>query len=471
MKRNLACILAIIAIFFTGCASGADTVSPAATTTGTTTADTEVVDSVSSATPAGEGWSINLAGVRDEEIFQSHFESWKESEDGAYHEMELEKKGEINLYGGLLLKDIVAIVDDPSGGMPFIFQEEVWTEGYDITLTAADGYSATFSTVDAPFDEVLLVDTIDGEPVSPRIAGNITGKAWVHDLVEIELSLAPVDLAMNSFEFLMEINGSTMSYTISELEAMDIYIEDNGSFTNSHGNTTDSVYGGVKLIPLLSEYMEVTSESAIRLIAMDGYEMGYGGDMLLDEADGVWILAFKENGEYMPEDPGYIRLVKVGPDNPNITGHVSARMIKKIVTEGVPFRDFELELVQADLTEIFDRQTMQSGVVTNRNRVTYYDRKTDDDVAYMGISLWRLLERPQGYQAITIEASDGFSITLDSTQVEGNDDVIVAMYTGDDDQLLGDDEWPLRLVWDKDASVVPDGIKSIRNISRIVLEY
>ncbi len=472
MKTNWTWILIALVISFTGCASGnaEEMIEPTTEILVDATVDIEV-DSISSATPEGEGWVIRLIGVRSQDIYQSQYESWKKSEAGVYHEMELEKKDETHLYGGLLLKDFVAVVDDPSGGMPYIFQEESWDIGYDITLSASDGYSATFNTAEVNSNEVLLVDTIDGESVLPQIAGNLSGKAWVRDLVEIELGLEPVDLAQNSFEFLMEINGTTTSYTISELESMEIYVEDKGSFTNSHGNTTDSVYGGVKLIPLLSDYMEVAADSAIRVIAMDGYEMSYGGDMLLDQADGEWILAFKENGEYMPEDPGYIRLVKVGPDNPNITGHVSARMIKKIATEGVPFRDFELTIVQADMTEVFDRQTMQSGVVTNKNRVTYFDRKADADVPYMGISLWRLLERPQGYKGITIEATDGFSVTLDNAQIEDNDDVVVAMYVGTDDQLLDDDEWPLRLVWDKDASVVPEGIKSVRNISRIILEY
>jgi hypothetical protein len=427
-------------------------------------------DSVSSATPEGVGWMILLAGVRQNELWQSDFELWKDSTD-SYRFVELEKKGETNLYGGFPLSSVVAIVDDADGGMPYVFQADNWAEGYDITLTAADGYSYTFSTLDASADQIYLVDNIDGEPVPPQIAGNITTKAWVRDLAEIELSLAPVSLAANDFEFELDINGETSTYTIPELEAMPIYVEDRGSYTNSYGNTFDAVWGGVKLVPLLEAFMEVTPDTAIRVIAMDGYEMSFGGDMLLDQADGDWILAFRENGEYMPEDPGYIRLVKVGPDNPNIPGHASARMIKRIVTEGEPFRDFELTIEGRDGVEVFDRQTLQSGVTTNRNRVTYYDRRADVDVPYMGISVWRLLERLDGYRAVTLEATDGFAVTLESAELAGNDDVILAMYTGPDDELLGPDEWPLRLAWDKDADLVPDGIKSVRNVVRIILVY
>ncbi|MDC7233408.1 MAG: hypothetical protein PQJ58_09250 [Spirochaetales bacterium] len=473
MKKLKYLILAGLLLITMGCATGtAETgAAPEAAPGAAVEAENTEADAVTSATPAGEGWMVTLTGVRNDELWESNLISWMQDEEDVAVEMSLEKKGETNLYKGILLKDVVAMVDDPSGGMPYEFQEALWQEGYDITLTAADGYSASFNTADVSADDVLFVSSIDGEAVSPRIAGNLTGKAWVRDLESIELSLAPVDLAQNSFEFTLDINGTTANYTIAELEAMDIYVEDRGGFTNSHGNSTEGIYGGVKLIPLLEQYMEFTPASAIKVIAMDGYEMNYGGDMLLDQNDGDWILAFKENGEYMPEDPGYIRLVKVGPQNPNITGHASARMIKKIVTEGEPFVDFWLTIVQKDLTEVFDRQTMQSGVVTNKNRVTYYNRKEDLDIEYLGISLWRLLERPTGYKAVEISAADGFSVTLDNAQLEGNDDVIIAMYTGQDDSLLNDQEWPLRLVWDKDAELVPDGIKAVRNVEKITLIY
>ena len=463
MKKIVYFLILAILLTVTGCATGSGNTDSHAPEEGE-------VDAVSTATPKGSGWMITLRGVREDELWQSHFESWKETED--YHvEMKLEKKGETRLYGGILLKEVIAMVDDPSGGMPYEFQEDLWLEGYDVTLTAADGYSATFSTLDASAEEILLVDTIDGEPISPQIAGNITSKAWIRDLAEIELSLAPVDLDSNTFELVLNINGKSSSYTIEKLEAMPIYVEDRGSYTNSHDNTTAGIYGGVKLIPLLSGFMEVTQETAIKIIAMDGYEMDYSGEMLLDQSDGDWILAFRENGEYMPEDPGYIRLLKVGPGEPNITGHVSARMVRKLVTVGVPFKDFTISIVDKGNTEIFNRQTLQSGIITNKNRVAYYDRKKDIDIPYMGISIWRLLERPTGYSAVTIKAADGFTVTLDNTQLEGNDDIILAMYTGSDDLLVNEGEWPLRLVWDKDTAIVPDSIKAVRNVTSIILIY
>lgn len=457
MKRLVLSLLLALALLATGCVTG-----------GNTSAPVEPVDEVTSATPAGSGWQVVLTGVRNDELWESDLDAWLTE---GYQEITLEKKGETHLYGGISLADIVAMVDDPDGSMPYSFQEGLWADGYDITLIAEDGYSATFSTAEVDPAAIMLATTKDGEPMDRQIVGDVSGKLWIRNLAEVELSLAPVALEENDFTLELAVNGVEAAYTLKEMEGLPIYVEDQGTYINSYGNSFTHTWGGVKLIPLLEQSMVVTPETAIKIIAMDGYEMSYSGDMLLDQEDGEWILAFKEDGAYMPEDPGYIRLVKVGPKNPEITGHVSARMIKRIVTEGQPFKDFSLTLVQRDLTEVFDRQTMQSGVTTHKTRVAYYDRKSDSDIPYMGLPLWRVIERPTGYKAVELIAADGYAITLDNAEVEGNDDVIVAMYTGEEDSLLSDDEWPLRLVWDKDAAVVPAGIKAVRNLVKINLIY
>ncbi len=456
MKRMVFGLLLAALLVFTGCLTA-----PVAESA-------PEVDDVSSATPAGSGWMVELTGVRSDELWESDLEAWLNE---GYVELPLEKKGETHLYGGILFSEVVAMVDDPDGSMPFTFQEDLWKEGYDITLTAADGYSATFFTADVDPETMMLAVSMDGQPIPLQVAGDFSSKLWIQDLASVELSLAPVALEENSFTLELAINGVERAYTLKEMEQMDIYVEDKGTYTNSYGNSFTNVWAGVKLVPLLEQFMVLEPDSSLKIVAMDGYEMTFGGEMLLDQADGDWILAFKENGEYMPEDPGYIRLVKVGPKNPEISGHSSARMVKRIVTEGVPFKDFSLTLTQRDLTEVFDRQTMQSGVTTHKTRVSYYDRKSDSDIPYMGMPLWRVIERPTGYKAVELIAADGFTITLDNAEVEGNDDVIVAMFTGEDDQLLSDDEWPLRLVWDKDAALVPEGIKSIKNLVEIRLIY
>ena len=112
MKKYLILLAAVFAVLFIGCAGSPEAADdPGAVEEPQALekqAAAEEPDAVSSATPEGSGWMITLIGVRNDEVYQSDFDAWK-VEDGVYVEMELEKKGETNLYGGILLKDIVAL--------------------------------------------------------------------------------------------------------------------------------------------------------------------------------------------------------------------------------------------------------------------------------------------------------------------------------------------------------------------------
>lgn len=464
MKKNLIIFLSILlmstALLLSGC-----------TTTDDSSASSETApkDDTSHATPGGEGWMISVNGVRADEVWESNFEQWKDTPESAYGDYEFERKGSMVAVKAMPVIKIVAMIDDTDGSMPYSFREALWTEGYDLTFTAADGYSATINTADHRVDELYIADFMDGENITPMICGNVSSKIWVKDLAEISADLRAPSLENNDFELLLEIGSKTGVYKISELENLDYYIEDRGNYTNSYNNTFEFTWAGVKVVDLINEYTSLTKEMSITIEAMDGYAMSYSGDQLLDNADGDWILAFKEDGAYMPEDPGYIRLVKVGPKNPNFTGHVSARMVKKIIIKDVSFKNFDLEIVSAAGTEIMDAQTLMSGVTNSRTIVEMWNKKKTELKAYMGMPVYMLLERYTGYETVTLEASDGFSISLSAAELEGNNDVILAMFNGDGSDLK-EKEFPLAVAWDKDTELVPDGIKNVRQVIKITLE-
>ncbi len=180
----------------------------------------------------------------------------------------------------------------------------------------------------------------------------------------------------------------------------------------------------------------------------------------------------------------------MGPGTPDIEGHSSARMIAKIIISGEAYKDFTLTMT-GKMNSVLDRQTIQTGISCHKTIVNYYDRKKDTVIEYKGIPLWCLLacsddsqyaphkqdssilsyneEAAKAGYKVKIEASDGYSIVLDSKELNKNDDVIIAMYSkGKElDQKL----WPLILVWDKDAEIVPGGIKAVRNLSKISLIF
>lgn len=434
-----------------------------------TTAEPQDVDAVAHATPKGSGWMVELKGVRSDELWESGLQEWIEENPELLQTLELEKRGEIRVYEAVPLKIVVAMVDDPDGGMPYSFQQDLWGEGYDLTAVAEDGYSVTLNTGDVAADDLFIAMRLNGEAVTPTLVGHVSSQYWVRDLSRLELGLEPVALDENPFELQLAIGDQEAAYTLAQLEAHPAYTEDKGNYTNSYGNNFQHLWGGVKFVDLINEYTTLAPDMTVTIQAMDGYEMDYSGAQLLDQEEGVWVLAFKEDGAYMPEDPGYIRLVKVGPNNPEITGHVSARMVKKIIIQDVPFEDFKLELVNDGTTEVMDKQTLKSGVTTHRSKVNFYDRKNDRVVSYMGLPLFEMFSHFPGYTRVTVEAADGFSITLSADELEGNQDVILAMYYGDGSEL-SEREKPLLVAWDKDASLVPAGIKPVRQVVRLIVE-
>ncbi|MFP4180848.1 MAG: molybdopterin-dependent oxidoreductase [Spirochaetaceae bacterium] len=266
-------------------------------------------------------------------------------------------------------------------------------------------------------------------------------------------------------------------------------MEGPGSYTTSAGTTYSYTYGGIKLREFLSQYIKLQPDSAVTFVAMDGYEMTYKGEEVLQPGEGEWILAFKRDGEYLPRDPGYIRTVKVGESEPNILGHKSVKMIEKIVVEGEGFKPFTPEM-KGKMDFSLERHTIQSGVSCHKQTVDFSWKDEEDQ--YTGIPLHYLLafsddpqhaphkqqdksilaykadEAESGY-TVEITAADGYSIQLDSRELHQNDDVIIAMYKNG--EVLPNREWPLILVWDKNAETVPEGIKPVRNIEAIELIF
>lgn len=439
---------------------------------------------------AGPEWEITLAGERVDSISSASLNRLKPDEEAGYGAVSFERKGETTDYLALPLSYLVGIVDGGDAGWPYSFDEEAWKEGYDVTLTAADGYAVTFSSAEIAPDALYLADVTEGEATLPRIVGDVPGNIQIRDLVSVELGLGD-SASAEDYTLELEINGEISAFTREELEMMPFYTEAVGSYTTSAGTTHTHRYGGVKFGELLKSYVPLEEDNTVTVVAMDGYEMSYSGAELMDESDGSWILAFKSDGEYLPLDPGYVRSVKIGPSEPNIDGHSSARMIKRVVVSAETYKDFDL-LITGKMDNRLDRQTVQSGVSCHGKNVAYFDRKSESVENYTGIPLWLLLAygddslhaphrqtdkeilsykeatAQEGY-TVEIVAADGYSIRLDSTELNKNDDVVIA--TMKEGESLPEREWPMILVWDQDAELVPAGIKAVRNITQINLIF
>jgi hypothetical protein len=439
---------------------------------------------VSGASPASS-WSIDLSGAREDAIKDGYYE--KLFNQGAVEKV-VDKKGVKTTYRGVPLSRIVAIVDGTDSAHPYAFAEELWRSGYDITLVASDGYAATFSTKDLAPDALIVAVWENGVWIAPMTVGDSAKSLWVKGLVAIETSLAPVAAATESFSLELEVNGAKAAYDIDELASSELFMRGPGSYTTSAGTTYTAVYGGVGLRGLLERYAKLTAKDSVTFVALDGYEMTYSGSSVLDESDGTWILAFEMDGERIPKDPGYVRTIKIGPSTPNIDGHLSVRMVKKIVVKQADFRDFALKL-EGKASWTLDRSTIQSCVSCHKKTVAFEQKGKAS--TYTGFPLWLALgyvddpayaphkqgksiapyddkAAKAGYK-VKIAASDGFSVTLDSREIGRVDDVILAMYKNDEE--LPKEEFPLVLAWDKGIKALPAGIKAIKMISGIAATF
>jgi hypothetical protein len=452
----------------------------------------------------GGGWTVEVIGARRLVLGGADLERLL----GARRmEMKLAAKGGDRVYSGYPLGWIAALVDDPGEGNGSELDEERWKLGYDITVTARDGYAATLSTAELDPDAALLADREGGKPIAPTVVGTMDKSLWVKDVASIELAIegalvpdavsaateegevqttdAFVEDIAPDFSVVLDLNGTEHRFTLLELNRSPLFVQAPGSFTTSAGTTYAGQYGGVRLAALIGQYVTLKPSDTVELVAMDGYRMQYAAEDFLDTSKGEWILAFRLDGAYLPRDPGYVRTMKVGLYTPNIDGHLSVKMVERVVLRQSGYRAYEL-VIDGAMQARLDRQTVQSCVNCHGVSVAY-ERK-GQAASYRGVALWRFLaygddpERAphkapssvtsydaeaakRGY-AVGVIAADGFSISLDSRALHANDGIILA--TEKDGAEAPDAEWPLVLVWDR-AATVPESIKPVKQVVKLAL--
>jgi hypothetical protein len=436
-------------------------------------------------------WTIEIDGLSSASL--SGGELVTESGQPAHMQtIEVEVKGEQRTYSGISLDRVVSRADGEEEEHPFTFDQEAWNSGYEITATAADGYSATFLSSDYDPRQILIAYLKNGENIDPLLVGTeLTKDLWIKNIASLELNMGETETVIPTLSVVG--GGADIIFSTNELKLTPYYIEEFGGYTTSAGTYFESLYGGVRLYDLLNSFGELPDDGSVTVVSTDGYEMSYAVSELKDTTEGIWIAAFEENGDQMVLDPGYFRIVKVGNPIPNIDGHSSAKMVGEIQFTATPLRDFNLRVI-GKKDSIVDRATMQSGIncTAHNTDVEYYNKKSGEVETYSGMPLFLLLAyaddpdfaphkqtdrsitaydsqaAESGYK-IKLSAVDGYSITLDSRELNGNLDVIVAMYQNDEELSAAD--WPLKLVWDQNADIVPEGIKAIRQLAQIELLF
>jgi len=286
----------------------------------------------------------------------------------------------------------------------------------------------------------------------------------------------------------VEKASTTSSYTIADLEQLDL-ITSPGTFTNSAGVDHTATYTGVPLMTLIGN---IPLEATIRVAASDGYSMNYPVEMLADRREGSWILAFKENGEYMPFDPGYLRIVLVGENNPHFTSSLSARMVERIVVLGT-YEEYTL-LLKGAVERTLSRGELEAGIGCPCHTATVTATSKGETHTYTGLPLWRLVAyvddetypeadlgihyndedfnddlAAQDY-AITLLAVDEYSRTLRS-QLIARDDRFIVAFRRDGLFLDPAKDGYIRFTYD-DSVELPEGmrLKPVKFLVKVVLD-
>jgi molybdate/tungstate transport system substrate-binding protein len=323
-------------------------------------------------------------------------------------------------------------------------------------------------------------------PVVPALADDVSKmpQSLQSYVVEKPEETAPElpDLSLSLFA----LDGTETVLDETDITELQCIEYEGGYMTSSGALKGMGTYTGIPLSSLYNMIGGITNETVVRVTASDDYSMVYTYDQLTsgefitfdpvtgDEVEHTKtievVLAYLCDGEPLEASDGPLRLTAIGPEGYLTEGHYWVKCVVKIeIREAL--RDWTL--------------TLNGSIVEEVNRVSFEMRKqkhpanwTDSDSQmWTGMPITFLLGRvddsdpksfnqtlaEEGY-TVTIIASDGYSIELNSTFILQNENILVADLL--DDAALPEKYWPLRLVGsDLEKS------QMIRNIAEIWIDY
>jgi DMSO/TMAO reductase YedYZ molybdopterin-dependent catalytic subunit len=393
-----------------------------------------------------------------------------------------------NEYTGVRLKDLVDLVNDSAVFSIEVVAEDGWEMiyGYDqVDDGEFDYYDPISGEIIGTGDfDMILAYKIDGEPFEDmnfRIA-----------IVDESAPITESDLwakmvrTINVIEYVEDweitVNGVT-SKTIDRqtFEAIASCPEHQLSYTFVNGTGVEHTYTGVALWVLVSavdgadgpdnEYLfnDLLAQAQYNVTVTcgeDGYNKSFSS-MQVARNDTL-IVANKLDGVPLADDHFPLRLVGAGLRSGQMVygiAYINFTDYNSIADWSV-WLNGTRDVQMSAATFVSTYYSTLHGPYFNYTdyggwHAAYYNY-TDDlevDHTYTGIPLWMLVScvdgedldhyqfnetlATQGY-AVKITASDGWSVTLTSAEVEYNDTLVIAFMF--DWELLAEDKAPLRLV-------------------------
>ncbi len=268
---------------------------------------------------------------------------------------------------------------------------------------------------------------------------------------------------------LVALNGTQYVLNSTGIGALQSYTSLGGLVTSAGKIYAPINYTGIPLSTLCTMMGGFGSNISLAVTASDGYSLVYSYDELMgniptyDPVTGnevaknstlTPILAYFCNGTTaLPTNDGPLRLVYVGPEGLISDGHYWIKSVVKVELRPA-IAQYTLTL-NGSLYELMDRATFESGVNCHGENWT-----DSSGTTWTGIPLWLLVGRIDDSNAhedrafnrtladlgydVKIIAVDGYSITLNSTFVKLNNNILLANLANGTE--LAQKYWPLRLV-------------------------
>jgi len=254
---------------------------------------------------------------------------------------------------------------------------------------------------------------------------------------------------------LVAVDGTSTAFALDEIMALPVTSGHAGIKSSTGKITPPEIWTGVALKDLVALLPNFDETMGVSVEASDGYAITYSYDQIMngtfiqyDPGTGdelkspvplTAILAYKVNDELLdPTQSGYLRLAIVSDEPKQVTdGHWSVKFVTKVVVKSLG-EEWFLQLDGA-ISETMDRATFESGASPNCHMVSWKDDKAQE---WTGIPLWLLVGRvddeikhegpafndelvTMGY-TVDVVASDGYTVTIDSSRIARNDNIIVA---------------------------------------------
>ena len=446
-------------------------------------AATAAVKTVVSTGTTPTDWTLLVKGAVDQPVTKTFFEEGLACPNSGHQVNWTDGNGDE--WSGVPLWLLIAMVDDIDPHTPdhYNFRDDLATLGYQVKITASDGYTITANSADIARDDGwIIANELNGEPLPIEINGK---KSWplhlkgpevfsgnlIGSIVKIEMLNIPVP----SSEWNLKIVGDVTD-TISKEEFEEaVACGHTANWTDTNGN----VYSGVPLWWLVGVADDEETENhwtfndtlaatnyTIQVVAKDGFSGNFYSD-LIKHSD-AYIVANTMNGTPIAGMQQPLQMVGTAViSGKQKVKNISEIRIPSLQTPVPAAGKYNLNLNGKISDSISQTEFEEMTACPHHYREVTVTDTNGNQVVYSGVPLWDLAgwvddRIPHGSGAFNAaQATAGYTIsvqsgtyvrTFPSTDVMWSDNYIVAnmkknVSAGETTfSPFLSDEWPLRIV-------------------------